>query len=247
MPVSENYREEAERHARESRFIFLGKFERDGSNLSLAPPNSNPAVIRVERVFRAAPALGNQQGQLITLMRAAPGPMPEADGDLVYFSNPVLYGETLAVREIAHLRVPDDVDELSAVLQRAIEGADMDTLRQHLASATAVVVGKVVETRSAASPDRIPFSEHDPDWWIATIHVARSLKGRVKGDIRVRYANSRDVAWYRAPKPLEGQEAIFVLHEDAARDAGGVALAILHPEDLLPADPDNIRRISDLL
>ena len=180
-------------------------------------------------------------------MRAAPGPMPEADGDLVYFSNPVLYGETLAVREIAHLRVPDDVDELSAVLQRAIEGADMDTLRQHLASATAVVVGKVVETRSAASPDRIPFSEHDPDWWIATIHVARSLKGRVKGDIRVRYANSRDVAWYRAPKPLEGQEAIFVLHEDAARDAGGVALAILHPEDLLPADPDNIRRISDLL
>ena len=247
MPVSENYREEAERHARELRFIFLGKFERDGSNLSLAPPNSNPAVIRVERVFRAAPALGNQQGQLITLMRAAPGPMPEADGDLVYFSNPVLYGETLAVREIAHLRVPDDVDELSAVLQRAIEGADMDTLRQHLASATAVVVGKVVETRSAASPDRIPFSEHDPDWWIATIHVARSLKGRVKGDIRVRYANSRDVAWYRAPKPLEGQEAIFVLHEDAARDAGGVALAILHPEDLLPADPDNIRRISDLL
>ena len=247
MPVSDSYREAAERHTRELRFIFLGKFERDGSNLSLAPPNSNPAVIRVERVFRAAPALGNQQGQMITLMRTAPGPMAEADGDLVVFSNPVLYGETLAVREIAHLRAPDDVDELGAVLQRAVEGAEMDTLRQHLASATAVVVGKVVETRAVASPDHIPFSEHDPDWWIARIHVARSLKGRLKGDIRVRYANSRDVAWYRAPKPREGEEAVFVLHEDGARDAGGVPLAILHPEDMLPADPDTIRRVSDLL
>jgi len=247
MPISENYREAAERHARESRFIFLGKFERDGSNLSLVPPNSNPAVIRVERVFRAAPALGDQQGQFITLMRAAPGPMPEANGNLVFFSNPVLYGETLAVREIAHLRVSDDVDELSAVLRRATEGADMDTLRQHLSSAAAVVVGKVVETRPVAGADHIPFSEHDPDWWIATIHVTRSLKGQVKGDVLVRYANSRDVAWYRAPKPREGQEAIFVLHEDGARDAGGVALVILHAEDMLPADPDNIRRISDLL
>jgi hypothetical protein len=247
MAVSESYRQAAERHARESRFIFLGKFQRDGANLSLVPPNSNPAVIRVERVFRAAPALENQQGQLITLMRAAAGPMPDADGDLVFFSNPVLYGETLAVREIAHLRGPEDVDELGGILQRAIEGADMDTLRQHLASAIAIVVGKVVETRSAAEPDHVPFSEHDPDWWIATIHVARSLKGRLKGDIRVRYPNSRDIAWYRAPKPREGQEAIFVLHEDGARDAHGVQLAILHPEDMLPADPDNIRRISELL
>jgi catechol 2,3-dioxygenase-like lactoylglutathione lyase family enzyme len=247
MAVSENYRAAAERHARDSRFIFLGKFERDGANLSLAPPNSNPAVVRVERVFRAAPALGDQRGQLITLMRPQPGPTREAGADLVFFTNPVLYGETLGVREIAHLQAPEDLDELGALVHRAIGDADMDALRRHLASAAAIVVGKVVETRSAVEPDHVPFSEHDPDWWIATIHVARSLKGRLKGDIRVRYPNSRDIAWYRAPKPREGQEAIFVLHEDGARNAGGVALAILDPDDMLPADPETIRRISNLL
>jgi catechol 2,3-dioxygenase-like lactoylglutathione lyase family enzyme len=247
MAVSESYREAAERHTRESRFIFLGKFERDGANLSLAPPNSNPAVIRVERVFRIAPALGDQQGQLITLMRPAPGSMREAGGDVVFFTNPVLYGETLGVREIAHLPAPEDLDELSALVQRATEGADMDALRGHLASAAAIVIGKVVETRSGAAPGHVPFSEHDPDWWIATLHVTRSLKGRLKGDIRVRYPNSRDVAWYRVPKLREGQEAIFVLHEDGARDARGVPLAILHSDDVLPADPETIRRISNLL
>jgi hypothetical protein len=76
--------------------------------------------------------------------------------------------EAVGVREIAHLEASENLDELDALLHRAIEDAEMDALRQPLASVAAILVGKVIETRSASEPGHVPFSEHDPDWSIAT-------------------------------------------------------------------------------
>jgi len=55
---------------------------------------------------------------------------------------------------------------------------------------------------------------------------------------------SRDIAWYRVPKPQEGQEGVFLLHRDGL-EIGGTPLAILHPTDLLPAEEERVRQISE--
>ena len=80
------------------------------------------------------------------------------------------------------------------------------------------------------------MSEHDPDWWIATVDAYQVVRGRglKPGKIAVLYANSLDVQWHHSPKPKAGQEGMFLLH---AADKSVSSLAkyqILHPEDLQP-------------
>ena len=158
----------------------------------------------------------------------------------VFFTEPVAFGETIGVREIGSIEEPSDPEVFADLLARATVEMDEEEIREHLAAAAAVIHGTVVERHPV--PGRVGvLSEHDPEWWIAVIHVEKSLKGGLKGDVRIRFPNSQDVRWYLTPKPLEGQEAIFVLHADGL-GIGGTELAILHPNDMVAAHPDELDR-----
>jgi len=122
----------------------------------------------------------------------------------------------------------------------------VEALRQHLASADAVVFGRVLTVHRAPEPLAAPISEHDPSWWVASARVIRSLKGDLKGEIEVRFPNSRDKAWYRVPKLKPDDEGIFLLHRGGPKLRASV-LAIIHPEDFLPGDADEARRIANLI
>lgn len=227
----------------DARFVFTGIVQQQGhSSLFFVPPGGATAVVRVEQVHHSAPALRSQEGQQVTVVFAQDS--NPAEGRRVFFTNPILYGETMAVTEVRSSEPVEDTAEVHERIVQMSGEAEAAQLREHIASSDAVVVGEVVGTRRATEPDIARMSEHDPDWHLATIRIVRALKGEHKGEITVRYPKSRDIAWYRVPKPQEGQEGVFLLHRDGL-EIGGAHLAILHPTDLLPAEEERLRQISE--
>jgi hypothetical protein len=232
------------RLVRESRFIFTGTVEQEAfSSLSFFPASPTTFVVRVERVHHSARALHNQPGQQVTVV-SLEGPAPTRDQRRVFFTNPFLYGETLAVREVANnMQVPEDLDAWQVLLARATEESKVEEFRMHIESAVAVAQGRVTNTRSA---HEVPVSEHDPLWWVAEVRVTRVLKGELDGEIHVRFPSSRDIKWFGVPKLKEGDEGVFILHRDGL-EVAGATLAIIHPEDFLRSESEDARRVVDLI
>jgi hypothetical protein len=247
MAISKTVGASITRLARDARFVFTGTVQQiGGSSLSIIPGGPGTAVVRVDRIHRAASALHNQAGRQVTVV-SQPGAAPEAGHTLlVFFTNPIFYGETIGVREIGHIEAPPDLDALHELVAHGAEEAMMDELRKHLELADAVVHGKVVGLRHVSQTTAATAGEHDPDWWVAVVRVTKSFKGDHAGELKVRYPGSRDVRWYHVPKPKEGQEAIFILHRDGV-DLDGAHFALLHPGDLLAADAAELRRVAGLL
>jgi hypothetical protein len=169
------------------------------------------------------------------------GSAPTPDKRRVFFTNPYLYGETIAVREVGNVEAPEDLNALHAMVADVIGESKVEELREHLASAHAVVHGRVVSVRRAHD---VPVSEHDPLWWVAGIRVTRSLKGDLEGEIRVRFPSSRDIKWYGVPKLKEGDEGVFILHRDGL-EVGEATLVVLHAGDFVPAESEDARRIGE--
>jgi hypothetical protein len=229
----------------EARFVFTGTVERRGaSSLFFVPPGGGTAVVRVERIHYSSPSLRNQEGQQVTVVFAEGS--DSAQGKRIFFTNPILYGETMAVKEIRSSEAARDLDEKHEGIIQMINEAETEKLRAHIASAAAVVQGRVVRTRRASEPDPAKMSEHDPDWYVAIIRVEKALKGKHKDEIEVRFPKSRDIKWYRVPKLEEGQEGVFILHLDGL-ELGGALLALIHPDDLLTGGPETIRRIAEFV
>lgn len=232
--------------SREATFVFSGRVEREASSsLSLIPSSPATAVVRVDRIYHAPPDLDDQRGQDVTVVFAEGFSPEQGNGRRVFFTDPVAYGETMGVRELGSIEEPDEPEVVQGLVARVTAEMDEERIQEHLESADAVIHGRVTEMHRAHDAHR-RFSEHDPDWWIARIEVIRSIKGDLGGSVEVRYPNSRDVRWYLVPKPKEGQEAIFVLHHDGERGVDA-ALAILHPNDLVRAESDELDRHARLV
>lgn len=246
MALSRTLSNTASRLGREARFIFTGEVEREAaSSLSAVSAGPSTAVVRVERVHRGAPALHVQLGQPVTVIFPE-GSAPGGSGShWVFFTDPVLFGETLGVREIGHVDIPDDFEALHELVTGMSDQESEREFSEHLAAAEVVVTGEVTRLRRVAEDGEILWSEHDPDWGIATIRVGEVLKGDVdEREIAVRYPRSRDVRWYRVPKPREGVEALFILHRDG-HAIGDAVLAILHADDVIldVGEHERVRRL----
>jgi hypothetical protein len=121
---------------------------------------------------------------------------------------------------------------------------ELAALRKRVAEARAVVVGEVAETRPVGQTEQPPTSEHDPQWKTAVVVVERCEKGDVKEGQRVTvaYPSSRDVMWFRAPKPEPGDRAVFLLHHRELEELKVETLAIVEPLDMQPLERlDEIR------
>ena len=77
------------------------------------------------------------------------------------------------------------------------------------------------------------------DWWRATIDVQHVEKGDVpEQQVTVAFPSSQDVRWHTTPKPVAGQDGVWVLHatEGATRDIAPFQLA----------DSEDFRSLQDL-
>lgn len=241
MALPRGFAASAQRLARESRFVFSGSVDATRrSSLSIVPGGPGTVVTRVEDIYLAGDDLRDQRDQLVTVIVADEAP---GVGDrFIFFTNPILFGETMAVHEVGRVRQPDDVAALARLMEKTeIEMAD-EELRRHVGTAEAIVAGRVQSIRQLSTVNADTMGEHDPDWWAATIRVARTLKGDVGAQVDVRFPTGRDRRWFQVPRLRERNEGVFLLHRDG-EDHDGVHLALLHPDDFIPGDDDRVKDV----
>jgi len=224
---------------RDAAFAFVGTVERVGAaTMEAFPADERTVVARVDRVLHAPEAFGGLTGNRVTL-RLAPGGAPlQAADSSVFFANGVAFAESVALQEVG--RLPLDEVEPHATMAAAEGGAKplqslhgqvvATRLREHADEADAVVLGRVIGLERAGGS---PVREHDPDWWLATLHVVHAERGDVpQGDLlKVLYPNSLDVRWHDAPKPKAAQNGLWILHATDGDLRELAPFQLLHRED----------------
>ena len=221
-----------------SSISFLGTVENLGAaTMTDLAVDDHTAVVRVDQVLHGPQAFLGLGGSSVTLQLLPSQPLPAIGGRFAFFADALAFGASLALTEVG--RLPDSAvlphvglapaaagESSIADLQASLEN---DRIREHVAGADAVVVGRV-SGLAKAGPTR--YSEHDPDWWVATIDVDSVEQGQLAaGPVQVLYANSIDVRWRDKPKPKAGQNGVWILH---ATDGDLRALApyyLRDPED----------------
>ena len=225
---------------KKSQFSFIGTVERLGSaTMGDVPIDDRTAVVRVDQVLHAPAAFAQIAGSRVTLQLSADEGAPEKGSQWTFFATGAAFGESIALTEVGRLPMNQIEPHLARATQfgtspLAEQQAEVeaDRLRQHVSDADAVVVGRVTKLEKAGE---MTFSEHDPDWWKATIDVQHVESGNVQpGEIDVLYPNSDDVQWHHAPKPKAHQTGMWVLHATEGDLRELAPYEILHPEDAQP-------------
>lgn len=223
-------------------FVFFGVVEQIGATtMEFVEPTKETAVVRVERVLRAPEDFGDRDGTKVTVRLAAPARKGER---AVFFTVGWISGTGLAVQELG--REPtQDLDTVREQMDEAERQEALAVLGRRLDEAVAVVLGKVKGIGPIGGEERAPDSEHDPMWRSAIVVVEKALKGDVKERVEIAFASSRDVMWFRAPKPTPGDEAILLLHQQQLEGLDRTMLTILEPLDMQPVK--ELERIQSVL
>ena len=231
------------RLSRRSGFVFAGEVERtNASTVELVRPTKEIAVVRVRQVLKAPADFGERRGKRVTVRLASPARKGQK---AVFFTIGWVSGEGLAVQEVGR-QPASEVGTMREQMDDAQERDELSALRKRVGAADTVVVGEVADTRPFGGKEFPPASEHDPRWWTAVVVVEQAEKGRAKEGERleIAYASSRDVMWFEAPKPVEGQRAVFLAHRWRLEERNETALAIVEPIDLLPVEElERVRRV----
>jgi hypothetical protein len=216
----------------EAKFLFKGTVRKLGATaLAQVPKGEETAIVRVDEVLLAPPALAKTVGKEITV-KLAKGAKPKVGDQVLFHANGWLFGKTVAVESVKQ--------EAPAQAKAIMAGRTADPTRNlkdrelenRVASADMVVEGEVSSVHLpesemaatwAAGPSR-PVSEHDPKWREAVVTVKTVHKGEpTTKQVVVRFPSSMDVQWHLAPKFHAGDRGVWVLHSPKAPDAGAAA------------------------
>jgi len=233
-------------------FIFDGTIDKLNAATMPGIASETTAIVKVNDVFRAPPAVGNLKGKKITLQLAsARGTKPGQRA--TFYATSWMYGDSLALAELSR-ETPSRRKAAASDMRARVADAELEienrALQRRMEQAQYVVTGRVTEigpVQTEAPKGRV--SEHAPDWWWADIHVEHADKGALRAPtIRVLYPNSRDELWIDAPKFHVGQHGVWLLQKDQEekgppemRVAGFTAL---HPLDF--QQPTSLNRIRAL-
>jgi hypothetical protein len=182
------------------------------------------ALVQLERAVHAPDQVDLSPGSPVVVQLDADLPPLPPGRRATFFVDPLVYGETLVVAEVARQEEVEpaprrrglgEEDAGVDAVTEALEELAVESQLEHARSADAVVRGHVVALRAAASR---PQNEHDPQWWVATLDVDLVALGDVPGvgddggNVDVQYANSLDRRWREWPKPKAGQSGMWILH-----------------------------------
>lgn len=228
---------------RRAPFGFVGTVEHLGAaTMKDVPIDDHTAVVVVDYVLHAPQPFTALQGQRITVQLARDKAPPAEGESAAFFAQSLAVGDSIAVAEVDRRPLTDVERHLGeaaafgpdAALSNLRDDVEMAEARDHLATAEAVVVGRVLRLEST---QRSTFAEHDPDWWIALIDVHHVEKGDVPlGELPILYSNSIDVRWRNAPKPRASQEGVWMLHATQPPLRDFARFSLLHPNDYQPVD-----------
>jgi hypothetical protein len=217
-------------------FVFLERPVELSQDVERGEVDEGLVIVEVREVLRGTEVLRGLVGRQVTVVSDDPDGIVQAE-ELVLFTDCVSLGDPVLVRELGRRSASGksrrEVDDVLALIAAR-------PLAERIASAQLVVVGAVSDARRLNEPYR-PTSEHDPDWWVARVAVAETLKGSTtRKNVDVLFANSEDIAWYAAPKLRPGDDGIFLLHtsDEGERppDAPRRALVVTDPLDVQPLE-----------
>src|SRR5206468_3981696 len=155
---------------------------------------------------------------------------------LIFHTIPLMFGDSVSVRAVTQEPFTAAQAAMAASAGDPVARKASRDLQDRFANADVVVSGRVkavtlpaggterrngVATSAAnsASAGR-PVSEHDPKWRDAIVEVDAVHKGRLaQRTISVRFPESTDVRWYRAPKFRPGQQGFFMLQKGTIESA----------------------------
>jgi len=203
------------------------------------PIDRRTVVVQVDAVLHAPASLRNLVGSQVTVQLAPRSKLMAVGESASFFTDPVVFGDTLVVREIGRLPAEAMAGRLMAAaatgamalgdVQQRIADEELVT---HARAAAAVVSGRVSSLSQAGDTTLL---EHDPDWWVAVIEVNHVALGSVRrGSLKVLYANSQDVRWRLHPKPRAGQEATWILHQADAKISRAARYVLADAADVQP-------------
>lgn len=201
---------------RSAPFIFAGRIvKRGASTMAMVEPNDQVAVVAVDSVFRAPPVLGRLEKTRVTV-QLAPGRTASAGDRILFYATSWMYGDGLAVVEVAREALPKDLAATRARVARAELAIEDEKLAARLRAAATVVSGAVLATRPLEESIRGHRSEHEPVWWLADVAVDHYEKGRGgEPRITVVFPSSVDEYWLDVPKLEAGDRGVFLLHQRA--------------------------------
>lgn len=200
---------------RSAPFIFSAQIVKPGaSTVATLAPTERLAVVKVNTVFRAPPLLGPLEGKQLTIQLASGKPM-KAGSRALFYAMSWLYGDGIAVVEVARSDVPKDATDVLARVAQVELRLEDDKLAMRLKRAALVISGMVAGTSPVEPEGRGPRSEHDPIWWQAEIAVDRTEKGKSRGTrVEVYFPASLDEYWIDVPKLEPRQRGVFILHQE---------------------------------
>lgn len=189
-------------------FVFAGTVQKVGaSSMPRIAGSERTIVVRVDQVVTAPESVELRPGDTVTMAVGKPGAFA-AGAQMLFYADAWMYGSGLALVELAH----DTQLTAAAGARQAVQNA---RFAARIRGADMVVLGMVQSTRAAPAAGARRVTEHDPMWQEAVVKVKMGIKGaEADQTVVVRFPGSMDVAWYRAPKLKQGQEATLFMKRD---------------------------------
>jgi hypothetical protein len=221
---------------KQSTIIFAGTVTRlAATSFADVPKSEQTIVVRVDSVLKKPPAVSLKTGDNVTVEVKDPGAF-QPGMEVTFYTDGWMFGSGVAVKELSHTMRPSGgkpgktIRAQEKALGQIEQQISDEELKQRIASADFVVIGRVTDVRKWTAPDvaSVPHrvTEHDPDWHDAVIKIESVLKGPKpkKNKLVVRFPQCNDVAWAQVPKFEKHEEGIFLLKKD---EVSGAPVALL--------------------
>lgn len=212
----------------ESTIVLTGTVTQLGAtSFAEVPKSDRTMVVQVDQIIKKPPTVALKQGDKVTI-QATDIEAFHQGMRATFYTDGWLFGSGIALKEIAHTREAPSADALERQihplrndLEQTVTVTDQG-LEDLLKRADAVIVGRVVDVHPwiplNLAARKTHISEHDPDWHDAVIQVDDVIKDFAgtsgSRQLVVRFPASQDIAWYRAPKFVRGDNGTFFLHAD---------------------------------
>jgi hypothetical protein len=130
----------------DARYVFAGSVQKtNASNVKMLPASPRTVVVKVDRVIKAPDTMDNFTGREVTVELLRDNSV-KAGQQAIFLTNPSLFGENLAVREVSHQAVNNESKLKESLTAASVLAAD-SALTDRLRRAVLVVTGRVLDVR----------------------------------------------------------------------------------------------------
>lgn len=197
----------------ESDFIFFGTIVVVNSSTINLEDVERTAVVKVDKIVNAEPNYEHLTDQLITVELRKPR-YAQTGQQRLFFTRSWHFGKSVGVVEVgSRERDIAEIDKLRKKIGVVRMEQNESEILELIDASPLIISGKVVAVEKAEDTPS-GLSEHNPDWHVAEIKVANTLKGKSDGaTVKILFANSVDVQWFKSPKYRKDMEGVWLLQK----------------------------------